>query len=79
MEEKELRNKIVKGYMMIAYVLFALVIVAFWFLYENIFTGQVSLAIDINRGVAGWKIAVFAGLFFGMIYLIYYFLIKEVR
>ncbi|MDD5700332.1 MAG: hypothetical protein PHH00_04075 [Candidatus Nanoarchaeia archaeon] len=58
-------------------VLFILIIVLFAFFFNNLYTGHVGLSIEPNDSIAGWKAAVAAVMFAGMLYLTYHYFLKE--
>ena len=77
-KEREIKEKIRKGYLAVGYVLFGLILSVFGFIYQTMFTGKVALAIDVNHG-RGWKSIVFFALLFVMMYLAYHFVLKDLE
>lgn len=73
MKREEIKRQIDKAYLIMGYVFFGLIIMAFIFAYEVIFTGDVSLSIDSAGKQGSLSIALLIFLLVCVIYGIYYF------
>ena len=55
-----------------------LILAVFAFLFKNRFTGEVSLAVELNKGGTNLsQLIMLIGMLFGMLYLVYYFFFIE--
>lgn len=76
MKHEEIRKKIDRAYLIMGYVFFGLIAGIFALAYEMIFTGNVSLSIDMDSKQVSWQFVLFIALFLCAIYLVYYFFLK---
>ena len=79
MKKEEIEREIRRDYVWIGYALIGLVIAVFAFIYESVLTSDVTLSINVNQGYSGLETAIIGVLFAGMIYLVYRYVIKDLK